>query len=78
MRRSGRAEVQLRVFLTSAQAAHEWSASRSGHVTHRGNPPTPIRPQTGMRPKVGLDAVEKNVYTYPKSNRDSSVVHTTA
>jgi hypothetical protein len=41
MRRSGGAEVQLHVFSTSAQAAHEWSSSRSGHFTHRETPPPP-------------------------------------
>jgi hypothetical protein len=61
-------KVYIYVFLTSALAAGEWSASRSGCFC--------IGPW--VRRRAGLDDVEKRTWPYRDSNSDPSVVQPVA
>jgi hypothetical protein len=78
MKTYGGVNIWIHIFLTSALAGDEWSASRSGrfalgekaHDTHW------IRGWVG--PRAGLDDVENRKFLYEDSNSDLSVVQPVA
>jgi hypothetical protein len=55
----GGVDVQIHIFLTSALAGGEWSASRSGRFTPGETAPGTHRIGGWVEPRVVLDDVEK-------------------
>jgi hypothetical protein len=64
-------DVYIHIFLTSALAGGEWSASRSGRFTPGERAPDTHRIGVWVDPRAGLDDVEKILYS--DSNSDPSV-----
>jgi hypothetical protein len=62
MKAYGRVDVQIYIFLTSALAGCEWSASRLGRFTSGKEPPVPIGTGGWVDPRAGLDDVEKRKF----------------
>jgi hypothetical protein len=58
----GGVDVQIRIFLTSALAGGEWSASRLGRFTPRDRALRTHWIGGWVDPRAGLDGVEKNLY----------------
>jgi hypothetical protein len=55
-------DVEIHIFLTSALAGGEWSASRSGHFTFGERAPGTHWIGGWMDPRPGLDNVEKRKF----------------
>jgi hypothetical protein len=60
MKAYGGVEVWLHTFLTSVLYGGEWSTSCPDRFTRRKRAPVPVELETG--PRVGLDAVAKEVF----------------
>jgi hypothetical protein len=69
MKAYGRVDVQIHIFLTSAIAGGEWSASRPGRFTPRERAPGIHWLGGWVGPKAGLDDAEKRKFlTLPGLN----------
>jgi hypothetical protein len=62
MKAYGGVDVQNHIFLTSALAGDEWSASRPGHFTPWERAPGTHCIGGWVDPRVGLDDVEKRKF----------------
>jgi hypothetical protein len=80
MKAYGGTDVQIHIFLTSALAGGEWSASYSGRFTPgERTPPVPIGQEFGWTPEsVWTMWRRENSCPYRDSNSDSSVVQPVA
>jgi hypothetical protein len=65
MKAYGGMDVQIHIFLTSALAGGEWSASRPGRFTPRGKAPGTHWIRGWVGPRAGLDDLEKRKYLTP-------------
>jgi hypothetical protein len=59
MKACGEVDVGTHVFLTSALAGGEWSASRPGCFTTGERAPSTHRLGSWVEPRAGLDYIEK-------------------
>jgi hypothetical protein len=80
MKTYGGVDVQTHVFLTSALAEGEWSASRPGRFTPGERAPSIHWIGGWVSPRSGLDAMKKKEISCRnrKSNLDSSTVQPVA
>jgi hypothetical protein len=62
MKTYGEVNVQIHIFLTSALAGGEWSASRSGRFTSGERAAGTHWIGGWVYPRAGLDAVEKRIF----------------
>jgi hypothetical protein len=74
MKSCGGLDVKNHIFLTSAPAGGEWSASRPGRLTPGKEPSVPIRYEAGWVPEpVSTTWRRENSWPYRDSNSDPSV-----
>jgi hypothetical protein len=79
MKACGGVDVKIHIFLTSALAGGEWSASRPGRFTPRERAHSTHWIGGWVDSRAGLDDVEKRkVLLYRYSNSDPSVVQPVA
>jgi hypothetical protein len=62
MKAYGGVDVEIHIFLTSALAGGEWSASRPGCFTPWKEPPVPNWIGGWVGPRAGMDDVEKRKF----------------
>jgi hypothetical protein len=71
MKAYGRGDVEIHIFLTSALAGGEWSASRPGRFTPGKEPPVLIRKEVGWTPEpVWTTWRRENTWPYRDSNSE--------
>jgi hypothetical protein len=78
MKAYGGVDVYIHIFLTSALAGGEWSASRPGCFTSGERAPGTHWIGGWVDPRAGLDDVKRKFLTQRDSNSDPSVVQPVA